>query len=162
MNTDIVEYLVENLEKTEAPFDWEVNWNKRQHVIELFVTIYAETSEDMVIEDVEGTVNEEEGIQFEDAICFYDPEKSKILLDDYLKAFPFSIKKGIEQGYLDAVLKILRLVVSEGQTNLNEFAQNPEIETFELNWQDGNFNQTIATLKDTKRYESKTLPYPKF
>lgn len=162
MNKDMIDYLVASLEENEASFDWEVNWNKRQHAIELFVTIYAETNPDMVIQDVEGTVNEEEGIQFEDAICFYDPEKSKILLDDYLIAFPFSIKKGIEQGFLDAVIKVLRLVVSEGQTNLTEFAQDPDIETFEMNWQEENFNQTIETMKATNHYETKLVPYPKF
>lgn len=162
MNKDMIDYLVASLEESEASFDWEVNWNKKQHAIELFVTIYAETINDAVISDVEGTVNEEEGIQFEDVICFYDPEKSKILLDNYLHAFPFSIKKGIEQGFLDAVIKVLRIVVGEGQTNLVEFAQNPEIEEFEMNWKEENFKQTIETLKATDRYETKLFPYPKF
>lgn len=162
MNKDIIDYLQESLEQKEPFFDWELNWNKRQHVIELFITIYTEMESEVVIQDTEGTVNKEEGIQFEDAICFYDPDKSKIVTDDYLHAFPFSIKKGLEKGYLDAVIKVLRIVVGEGQTNLEEFVRNPEVETFELVWNEGNFNQTIETLKDTNRYDTTLVSYPKF
>lgn len=162
MNKDIIDYLKTLLDKDEPAFDWELNWNKRQHVIELFVTIYSEAPEDVVIQDAEGTLNDEEGIQFEDAICFYDPEKSKIVLDEYLHAFPFSIKQGIEKSYLDAVIKVLRIVVGEGQTNLNEFVQNPEIEEFELVWNEKNFNQTIETAKSTNHYDTTLVPYPKF
>lgn len=162
MNKDIIDYLKESLEKNEPFFDWELNWNRRQHVIELFVTIYAEMETEAVIQDTEGTINREEGIQFEDVICFYDPEKSKIMTDDYLHAFPFSIKKGLEKGYLDAVLKVLRIVVGEGQTNLEEFVKDPAIETFELVWNEENFHQTVQTLKDTNRYDTTLVPYPKF
>lgn len=162
MDKDMIDYLESILEKQDTSFDWEINWNKRQHVIEVFVTIYAEADSETVIQDAEGTVNNEEGIQFEDVVCFYDPNKSKIITEDYLHAFPFSIKKGLEKGFLDAVIKVLRIVVGEGQTNLEEFVRNPEIETFELVWNEGNFNQTIETLKNTDRYDSTLIPYPKF
>lgn len=162
MNTDIVDYLETILEKSETSFDWEVNWNKKQHVIELFFTIYTEPAPDFIIQDEEGTINEEEGIQFEDAICFYDPDKSKVLLDEYLHAFPFPIKKGIEKGFIDAIIKVLRIVVGEGQTNLDEFVKVPEIETFEMVWNEENFAQTVETLKATGRYDTTLLPYPKF
>ena len=81
----VLDYLGEALEESDFEFDWKLEWNKRQHAIELYFSIFAENKENhVVIEDVEGTANEGEIIQFEDAICFFDPKKSKIQMDNYL------------------------------------------------------------------------------
>ncbi|WP_407370605.1 DUF3013 family protein [Carnobacterium sp.] len=159
----LLDYLGEALEESDFEFDWKLEWNKRQHAIELYFSIFAENKENhVVIEDVEGTANEGEIIQFEDAICFFDPKKSKIQMDNYLKAIPFDFKMSIEKGYVDAVLKTLRIVVTEGQSDLLDFATDPSIDTFELNWNDTNFDGTIKTLKDINRYSEEKLIYPKY
>ncbi|MGX7394625.1 DUF3013 family protein [Carnobacterium mobile] len=159
---DVIDYLETIMEESHLEFDWAVHWNKRQHTIEVAFTIYAETVPDLVVQDVEGTVNKENIIQFEDIICFYDPEKSKIRLDDYLAAFPFDLKKGIEKGFLDTVVKMLRIVVTEGQSDLLDFATDPAIETFEMEWNETNFESTLQTAKDTNRYNKERVDYPKF
>lgn len=159
---DIIDYLETIMEESHLEFDWSTQWNKRQHIIEVFFTIYAETEPELVIQDIEGTVNKENIIQFEDAICFFDPTKSKIIPENYLAALPFDLKKGIEKGFLDAVIKMLRIVVTEGQSDLLDFATDPEIETFELHWNELNFETTIQTAKDTNRYDMDRVEYPKF
>lgn len=159
---DMIDYLDEALSEANLEFDWSIEWKKRQHVIEITFTIYAQTDSGLVIEDVEGTLNAENMIQFEDAICFYSFEKSKIILDDYLAAIPFDFKQGIEKGTIDAFVKMLRIVVTEGQSDLLDFATDSAIETFEMEWNQVNFHQTIQTLKETNRYNTERVLYPKF
>ena len=159
---DMIDYLDNTLSEANLEFDWSIEWKKRQHVIEVTFTLYAETTPELVIQDVEGTVNTENIIQFEDAVCFYNPEKSKIIVDDYLAAFPFDLKKGIEKGFIDALVKMLRIVATEGQSDLLDFATDSTIETFEMEWNQANFEQTIQTLKDTSRYDTEKVEYPKF
>ena len=159
---DMIDYLDETMSEADLEFDWSIEWKKRQHVIEVTFTIYAQTDSGLVIQDVEGTVNTENMIQFEDVICFYSSEKSKIIVDDYLAAIPFDFKLGIEKGMIDAFVKLLRIVVTEGQSDLLDFATDSAIETFEMEWNQVNFQQTIQTLKETNRYNTERVLYPKF
>lgn len=158
----MIDYLESTMSEANLDFDWSIEWKKRQNVIEVTFTLYAETEPELVIQDIEGTVNTENIIQFEDVVCFYNPEKSKIILDDYLAAFPFDFKKGIEKGFIDAFVKMLRIVVTEGQSDLLDFATDSTIETFEIEWNQVNFEQTIQTFKDTNRYNLERVEYPKF
>ncbi|SFH67707.1 DUF3013 family protein [Pisciglobus halotolerans] len=158
----IITYLENILEEQLFGFEWHVNWQQRQHLIEVAVVLYAEAHGELVTSDVDGTVNEPHLIQFEDSICFYDPHKSKILPDDYLKTIPFDSKAGIEKGLLDAVIKVLRITAQEGQSNLIEFVKDPAIETFELVWNETNLENTINTLKSIDRYNKQRVPYPKY
>lgn len=159
----VLDYLGEALEESDFEFDWKLEWDKKQHAIEVYFSIFAEKNEEnIVIEDIEGTTAQGDIIQFEDAICLFDPKKSKIQMDNYLKAFPVDFKIGIEKGYIDALLKTLRIVVTEGQSDLLDFATDPTIEEFELNWNDTNFDGTIKTLKDINRYNEEKLSYPKY
>lgn len=159
---DIAGYLEEVLVEHNLDFDWTVQRNKRQHTIEVYFSISVETESDIVVEDISGTVNNEGSIQIEDAICFYDPLKSKLVLDHYLKAFPFELKRGIEKGYIDTVVKMLRISVTEGQADLLDFATDPSIETFEFKWNESNFEKTVKTLKETDRYNLEIVPYPSY
>lgn len=158
----IITYLEANLEEQLSNFEWKVKRHKRQHIIEVAVVIYAESYDELITSDIDGTVNEPNLIQFEDSICFYDPQKSKVLPEDYLKIIPFDSKIGIEKGFLDAVLKVLRIVVQEGQTQLIEFVKDPTIETFELEWNEANLDNTIETLIDIDRYDNQRVHYPSY
>ncbi|MCA9766212.1 MAG: DUF3013 family protein [Carnobacterium sp.] len=159
---DMIDYLDSKMSEANLDFDWSIEWKKRQHAIEVSFTIYAQTDSNLVIQDIEGTVNTENIIQFEDTICFYNPEKSKIILEDYLATIPFDFKQGIEKGSIDAFVKILRIIVTEGQSDLLDFSTDPSIETFEMEWNQANFEQTIQTLKETNRYNTEKVLYPKF
>ena len=158
----IVTYLETSLKDQLPNVEWEVIWHKRQHMIEIAVVIYAESYDGLVTSDVNGTVNEPNLIQFEDSICFYDPQKSKVLPENYLKTIPFDSKIGIEKGFLDAVLKVLRIVVQEGQTQLIEFVKDPTIDTFELEWNEINLDNTIETLIGIDRYDNHRVLYPSY
>lgn len=83
-------------------------------------------------------------------------------LADYLVAIPFDSKKGIEKGLIDAVIKQLRIVMTEGQSDLLDFATDPTIETFELNWNEADFKGTLETYRETGRYNTELAAYPKF
>ncbi|MGX7418817.1 DUF3013 family protein [Carnobacterium gallinarum] len=159
---DLIEYITTVLEEANLEFDWLIQWNKRQHGIEIYFTLFVETDSSEVIEDVEGTVSENDIIEFEDGIVFYDPTKSKIELEDYLIGIPFDSKKGIEKGLIEAVAKYLRIVVTEGHADLMDFATDPTIESFEMNWDQQAFLGTIETLKETGRYDATLVSYPKY
>lgn len=158
----ITTYLETSMKEQLSNFEWEVIWHKRQHIIEVAVVIYAESYGELITSDIDGTVNEPNLIQFEDSICFYDPQKSKILSENYLKTIPFDTKVGIEKGFLDAVIKVLRIVVQEGQTQLIEFVKDPTIDTFELEWNETNLDNTVETLIDIDRYDNQRVLYPSY
>lgn len=160
---DCVTYIEEVMDEAHLEFDWMVQWNKRQTAVEIFCSIFAEVDlAETVIEDVEGTVTENDIIEFEDVIIFYDPKKTTLDLADYLVAIPFDSKKWIEKGLIDAVIKQLRIVMTEGQSDLLDFATDPTIETFELNWNEADFKGTLDTYRETGRYNTELAAYPKF
>lgn len=70
-----------------------IDWDTRNHTIEVIVRLYAENTNHMAIDDQEGVRSEEEIIEFEDAILLYDDQKAVFDEDDYLAVIPFAGKK---------------------------------------------------------------------
>ena len=154
---ELASYIDTYFAEMHPNFQWKIIKDSTKNIVEVYFTFVVNVPEDIQVQDSEGTVNEPGILQFEDVICFYDPTKSHVSPSHFLIAFPFDIDKGIEQGYVDAVCKHLNIVATQGSASLREFVQTPSKKQFELSWNELNFENTIQTLKDLKRYNRNTL-----
>ena len=59
----------------------------------------AENNEQVAIDDVDGTLSEEEFIEFEDGLLFYNPQKSVVDDEEYLVTILMKGKKGYAKQF---------------------------------------------------------------
>lgn len=154
-------YLDQRLNKEITEYDVALDWDTKTHSIEVIVRLFAENSQQEKIDDIEGTVSEEEIIEFEDAILFYNPQKQEVDAEDYLAVIPYEGKKGIKKSILDGFVSYLLEVLIEGQSDLLDFLTDENQEVFELKWSDDAFQQSV------KKYEEKDsntiyIAYPSY
>lgn len=160
----ILTYLDTQLTKKfneENEYDVAIDWDTRNHTIELVIRLFAENKEHEAIDDKEGIVSEEEIIEFEDGILLYDSIKSTFDEEDYLAAFPFERKKGINRSVLDAIVAYLPEVLEKGQDDLLDFLESEdEGAVFELEFDDARFAELLQEAKDVRA--DSLLPYPSY
>ncbi|WP_165866621.1 DUF3013 family protein [Vagococcus vulneris] len=148
---NILTYLETSLEKALGDIDFAIDWNKRQHTIEVIIALYAENSDHEAIEDDEGVVSEEAVIEFQDSVLFYmDGKLPDVNTDDYLTMLSFDKKKGLPKAYLDVFSTYLAEVAVEGQSDLLDFLTDDSIEVFELHWDDEEFSVRINQAEFTE------------
>lgn len=153
----LVEYIAENLRELHPFFQWKSVENQSKNIVEVYITFREKVNEETQVQDIIGQNNTRGYIQFEDVICFYDPKISHIRPENYLKSFPFDYNQGIEKGFVEAVLKQLHIEATNGHGRLKEFVEDDTISEFSMEWSDENFEMTLQTLRDTKRYSDEKL-----
>lgn len=151
----MLSYLDEKLEK--FPYDTAIDWDTRNHTIEIVCRLFGENKEQLAIDDAEGVLSEEEVIMFEDGVLIYDKHKSNFDKEDYLAAIPFNGKKGLEKAVIDALLLYLKEVLDQGQDELLDFLADDEQEIFELKWDTEYFARLTAD-----KIGGEKLPYPSY
>lgn len=157
MKKDFLHYLDKRLERIHD-YDIALDWDTKNHTVEILFHLYAENSQGQAIDDAEGVTSEEEIIEFEDGILLYHPQKSQFNREDYLQAFPYEGKKGLSMAFLNALVDYLQIVLDEGQAELLDFLSD-EAEIFELKWDESRFEQEV----EKHAAESATyLPYPSY
>ncbi|GGC86995.1 DUF3013 family protein [Enterococcus wangshanyuanii] len=140
-------YLDEQLTKKITEYDVALDWNTKNHSIEVVFRLFAENSAHEQIDDAAGTLSEEEIIEFEDGILLFNPEKTIVDEEDYLAVIPYEGKKGIKQSILDGLVDYLNEVLTEGQSDLLDFLTDEEQEIFELKWSDTAFNEAVQNYQ---------------
>lgn len=153
-------YLDERITKEITEYDVALDWNAKNHSIEVVFRLFAENTDGEQIDDVDGTISEEEIIEFEDGILFYNPEKSTIDEEDYLAVIPYEGKKGIKKAVLDGFVAYLNEVLTEGQSDLLDFLTDEEQEFFELKWSDEAFKAAVERY--TKADSDQYIAYPSY
>lgn len=153
-------YLDERITKEITEYDVALDWNAKNHSIEVVFRLFAENTDGEQIDDVDGTISEEEIIEFEDGILFYNPEKSTIDEEDYLAVIPYEGKKGIKKAVLDGFVAYLNEVLIEGQSDLLDFLTDEEQEFFELKWSDEAFKAAVERY--TKADSDQYIAYPSY
>ncbi|MHC5374044.1 DUF3013 family protein [Enterococcus sp. LJL120] len=157
MKKDFLHYLDERLE-TISDYEVALDWDTKNHTIEIFFRLYAENTEGQAIDDADGVVSEEEVIEFEDGILLFNPEKSRYQAEDYLKAFPYEGKKGLSIAFLNGLVDYLQIILDEGQGELLDFLAG-EAEVFELHWNEQAFSEEVEKYaKELATF----LPYPSY
>lgn len=156
--TEFYKYFHQKMEESQANFYWELSYDENQRVYECFFMLESSLPEDASYKlmDVTGRVNTGRKLLLADRVAFYDSRTSFIDPDFYLKAFEIDEDKGVEKGFLEAFIKYLHQLVNDHRLDLDDFLeQDRQVgeERFVFAWQDENFEQTAATLKDTRRYD---------
>lgn len=157
MKNNMLTELEKQLEKYLRDFDFAIDWDVKQHRIELSVVLFAENKLNDVIEDEEGVQSEEEVIEFEDSLVLYADDKMQPDDMEYLAVIPFNRKKGMTQGEIQALAQYLADVLVDGQDDLLDFLNDDTIETFELVWNDEVFEEMKQQNKETTM-----VAYPKY
>lgn len=154
---NMLEVLEKELEKQLTDVDFAIDWNPKKHQFEVIVVLFAENKAQESIEDDEGVVSEEEVIEFEDAILFYANGSEVADEEEYLTTISFDRKKGLSREFFREFAKFLNECLIEGQNDLLDFLLDESIETFELNWNQADFEKRIAKIE-----KNTYVPYPKY
>ncbi len=154
----ILTYLDQQLTKKLTDYDTAIDWDARNHTIEIIVRLFAENQSGTAISDAAGVASEEEIIEFEDGILLYNPQKSRVDAEDYLAVIPFEGKKGIAQATLDGLVDYLQDILDQGQSDLLDFlTDEDEDAVFELHF------STEAFAAACAKYENQGyVPYPSY
>ncbi|EOL46597.1 DUF3013 family protein [Enterococcus caccae] len=136
-------YLDQQITKNITEYDVALDWNTRNHSIEVVFRLFAENQAHEQIDDATGIVSEEEIIEFEDGVLFYNPEKTTVDEDEYLAVIPYEGKKGIKRSVLDGFVTYLNDVLTEGQSDLLDFLTDENQEVFELKWSKEEFEKAV-------------------
>lgn len=143
-------YLDQQITKKITEYDVALDWNTKNHSIEVVFRLFAENNEHEQIDDLEGTVSQEEIIEFEDGVLFYNPEKTSVDGEEFLAVIPYEGKKGIKQSVLDGFVDYLNEVLTEGQSDLLDFLTDENQEVFELKWSQEAFEAAVKKYQQTE------------
>lgn len=157
----ILTYLDQRLNKEIIDYDVALDWDTKTHSIEVIVRLFAENSGQEKIDDIEGTVSDEEIIEFEDGILFYNSQKQEVDTEEYLAVIPYEGKKGIKKAILDGFVTYLHEVLIEGQSDLLDFLTDENQELFELKWSDEIFQQRVKKYEELAS-NNRYIAYPSY
>lgn len=147
--------LEEELDK-HLDFDFAMDWQKRNHAVEVTFILEAQNADSVETIDDKGEASSED-IVFEDYVLFYNPQKSQFDADDYLVSIPYEPKKGLSREFLAYFAQFLNETASEGLSDLMDFLADDEAEEFAIAWDAEAFDQGRAELKEREFY-----PYPRY
>lgn len=158
---NMLEFLDKQLEKELGDYDFAIDWDTKNHTVEIIVVLYAHNNQSVTLADLDGIQSEEEVIEFEDAILLAPEGKYSGEADDYLAVLPYAGKKGLKQGTIEAIASYLSQVVAQGEGNLMDFLQDETQEVFELYWDQEAFAK-IEAERLAKSQGQTEWPYPRY
>lgn len=135
--------LEEQLDK-QFSYDFAMDWDKKNHAVEVSFILEAGVPEGVMLEEFEG----EEALALEEFVLFYNPEKSTFDAEDYLVALPFDPKKGLSQEFLTYFAEFLQAVADQGMDDLLDFLADETAEDFALSWNTEEFEAGKEELEE--------------
>ena len=150
-----LEILDEEMGKS-FPFDYEINWDKKNHAVEVAFLLEAQNPGGIETVDAEGNASAED-IYFEEAVLFYNPTKSRFEAENYLAALPYEPKKGLSREFLAYFVDFLTQTAESGLDALMDFLADPEAEEFVMEWNQEVFEEGKVGLEEGEFY-----PYPRY
>lgn len=135
--------LEEELDKG-FTYDFAMDWDKKNHAVEVSFILEAGVPEGVMLEEFEG----EEAVALEEFVLFYNPEKSTFDAEDYLVALPFDPKKGLSREFLTYFAEFLQAVADQGMDDLLDFLADETAEDFALSWNTKEFEAGKAELEE--------------
>lgn len=159
MEKDLTQYVQDKMLNEPKNYRWRLVLDSHKRALEIYFVISLELYNEQYLQDVNGRVNNNNLLQFEDVVCFYDEKNHRLTPENYLKAIPFDAIVGIDEGLVDAFLKQLNIVISGATSQLREFLMDNNENQFELQWNETNMQQTVSTLQNTSRYSKNKLTF---
>lgn len=156
----MLSYLDTQLTKKMDEYEVALDWDTKNHTIEVVIRLFAENKTQLTVDDAAGVTSEEEIIEFEDGILFYDQTKSKFDAEDYLATIGFEGKKGVTKAVINALIRYLPEVLTKGQDDLMDFLVAEEVEVFELEFDEAILDAYIT--EETDHAKTTFLPYPSY
>ena len=154
-NYGFISILEEEMEKNFA-YDFAINWDKRNHAVELSFILDAQNIKGIETLDLDDE-SVSEDIALEEFVLFYNPDKSHFDEDDYLVALPFNAKKGLSREFFTYFASFLNDVADAGLDGIMDFLTDDSIEEFEMIWDKDAFDKGKDALAEGKSY-----PYPRY
>ncbi|WEV45246.1 DUF3013 family protein [Streptococcaceae bacterium ESL0687] len=151
---DFLDVLDSKLDKN-FPYDYQINWDKKNHAVEVAFLLDAENKDGITIVDSDD-VESSDNIIYEDAIVLVNPTKSKVDPEDYLAVIPYG-DKGLSLEFIDMLVGFLTEVAHTGLDDLMDFLADPEAEEFFLKFDTEDFNKQSTELVETEFYK-----YPRY
>lgn len=157
----ILTYLDRQLTKKIPEYDVALDWDARNHTIELVLRLFAENPNHLQVDDAQGVASEEAIIEFEDGILLFDPQKSSFAEEDFLTVIPYAGKKGIPKALLDALVDYIKEILTEGESDLLDFLNDESDEAiFELTFDQ---DQLLDRMNTYQERDGETyIPYPSY
>ena len=93
-----LDVLEEEMEKV-FPFDFEINWDKKNHAVEVAFLLEVQNTGGGALVAESGEESDED-IFFDEAVIFYNPAQSHVEEDAYLTAIPYEPKEGLYREFL--------------------------------------------------------------
>ena len=150
-----LDVLEEEMEKV-FPFDFEINWDKKNHAVEVAFLLEVQNTGGVALVDESGEESDED-IFFEETVIFYNPAKSHVEEDAYLTALPYEPKKGLSREFLAYFVLFLKDTAEVGLDALMDFLEDPEAEEFVMEWNQEVFEEGKVGLEEGEFY-----PYPRY
>ena len=157
MSEDLGNYLYKNMLEKATYYQWKIIVDRSKRALEIYFTISLDIPDEQFVQDTNAKVNESGQLSFEEVICFYDEANNKIVPQNYLVAIPINISVGVEQGYVDAFIKQLNIIVSNASGQIREYLTDESQNEFSLVWSEQNMENTIHTMQKTENYHTNTL-----
>lgn len=157
MSVDLGSYLYKNMLEKATYYQWKIIVDRSKRALEIYFTISLDIPDEQFVQDTNANVNESGQLNFEDVVCFYDEVNNKIVPQNYLVAIPLNINKGVEQGYVDAFIKQLNIIVSNANGQIREYLADESQKEFSLVWSEQNMENTIHTMQKTENYQTNIL-----
>lgn len=148
--------ILEEVLDQDFPYDYEINWDKRNHTVEISFLLQAENRLGVETVDAVGQTSTED-IVFEESLLLYNPSKSRFHADDYLAALPYLPKKGFSREFISYLVDFLRQTADQGLDELMDFLEDPEAQEFAIAWDGQTFEKGRAELVEGEFY-----PYPRY
>lgn len=137
-------------------YDYELNWDKKNHAVELAFILEAQNATGVETIDDDGNASAED-IFLEEYVLFYTAGKSRFDADDYMVAVPFEAKKGFSAEFLNYFAAFLKDTADQGLDDLMDFLADPEAQEFAIAWDAEAFENGRADLVEREFY-----PYPRY
>jgi hypothetical protein len=139
-----LDVLQEELDKNFS-YDYEINWDKKNFAVEVSYML-----------EIPNKEFPEDPIYFEDAVIFYNPEKSKFDGDDYLTGIGYNPKTGLSREFINYFANFLQDTADNELDDIMDFMDSDE-EEFTGKWDDVAFEAGVAALEEGERF-----PYPRY
>ena len=145
-----LDVLEEEMDKV-FPFDFEINWDKKNHAVEVAFLLEAQNTGGVALVDEAGEESDED-IFFEEAVIFYNPAKSHVEEDAYLTAIPYEPKKGLSREFLAYFATFLKDTAELALDGLMDFLADEEAESFEIVWNQEVFEEAVLFYNPAKSH----------